>query len=88
MFPDTLDNAKVLYFTPRGDYGIRTLTDGNEWFRVCYLAICKYGNSQEYYLFECNEDYGVESDYSCDSAEECMELGKSLCGCGIDWLNH
>ena len=52
MFPDTLDNAKVLYFTPRGDYGIRTLTDGNEWFRVSYLAICKYGNLKEYYLFE------------------------------------
>ena len=85
MFPDKLDNAKVLFFTSRGDYGTRYLTNGEEWFHACYLAICQYEDSPEYYLFECNEDFEVESDYDCESAEACMALAENLSSRKIEW---
>ena len=44
MFPNTLDNAKVLYYT-----------DGKVADYIKYLAICKYQNrKEEYYLFRCD----------------------------------
>jgi nuclear transport factor 2 (NTF2) superfamily protein len=72
VFPSTLDNAEVLFYTPKGDYGKMYYTNGKVAAKFAYLAICKYKDSNGYYLFMCNEDYEVETDSLMDSIEECM----------------
>ena len=44
-FPDYLDNAKVLYFTPKGNYGDLYYDDGTIAAHFTYMAICKYEKS-------------------------------------------
>ena len=46
MFPDKLDNAKVLYYTPKGDYGAMYYDTGEVAAYFEYLAICKYENAR------------------------------------------
>ena len=77
MFPNELDGAKVLYYTPQDDYGLIKFTNGEiaEYFR--YLAICKYSKDENYYLFCCNEKYEVVSDWLETSIEECMAAASS-----------
>lgn len=74
MFPDVLDGAKVLFYTPKDDYGIMYDTTGNVVAHFKYLSICKYENGEGYYLFKCNEEYEVVSDSLWDSIEMCCGL--------------
>ena len=85
MFPDLLDGAKVLFYSPKGDYGIISDTEGNMVSYIKYLAICKYSNSV-YYLFRCNEKYEVETDSLWSSVEKCMNVASSLCDKKISWI--
>ena len=85
MFPDILDGAKVLFFTSKDGYGVMFDTDGNEVSQFKYFAICKYDNCDEYYLFKCNEEYEVESDFVCDSIETCMNIAYDQYGNEIMW---
>ena len=62
IFPETLDNAHVLYFTPQASYGTVCFTTGKIADHICYLAICKYENDNNYYLFGCDSNYDVVSD--------------------------
>ena len=72
-FPDTLDNAQVLFYTPKGDYGKLLYDDGTIVAHFAYLAICKYPGDSGFYLFMCNENYEVETDDLYNSINECME---------------
>ena len=74
MFPDTLDNAKVLYYTPKGNYGDLFYDNGTIAAHFIYMAICKYEKAEGFYLFLCNEDFEVETDELYDSVEECMNV--------------
>ncbi len=71
-FPDYLDNAKVLYYTPKGNYGDLYYDDGTIAAHFNYMAICKYEKSDGYYLFMCNENFEVETDTLWNSIEQCM----------------
>lgn len=73
-FPDTLDNAKVLFYTPKGNYGELLYDDGTIAAHFAYLAICKYDGDNGFYLFKCNENYKVETDNLFDSINECMGI--------------
>ena len=73
MFPTELDGADVLYYTPRGDYGAIKHPDGNVADYYHYLAICKYPKDDNYYLFCCNENYEVVSDWMAGSIEDCKK---------------
>ena len=73
IFPDTLDNATVLYFTPKGDYGDLFNEDGTAAAHFSYLAICKYDGDSGFYLFKCNENFEVETDDLFNTIEECMQ---------------
>jgi len=86
MFPDVLDGAKVLLFTPKDDYGIMYDTTGNAVAYFKYLSICKYGNREGYYLFKCNEEYEVVSDSLWDSIEMCMSVANASYGGNILWV--
>lgn len=72
-FPDTLDNAKVLFYTPKGNYGDLFWDDGTIAAHYSYLAICKYDGDNGFYLFKCNGNYEVETDNLFDSINECMK---------------
>lgn len=86
MFPDVLDGAKVLFFTPKDDYGIMYDTTGNAAAYFKYLSICKYDNGEGYYLFKCNEEYEVVSDSLWESIEMCMGVANTSYGGNILWI--
>lgn len=87
MFPKALDGAKVLYYTPKGNYGEICNSAGEIADHIKYLAICKYPNSNtEYYLFRCNEKYDVISDFDFTDIADCMEIAKSSYSGNITWI--
>ncbi len=87
IFPDTLDNAMVLFFTPKGNYGEMFNDDGTIAAHYSYLAICKYFDDNSFYLFMCNEDFAVETDAVFDTINECMRAKKGNDGGEIRWVN-
>ena len=86
MFPAELDNAKVLYYTPQDDYGVIRYPSGEVADFYRYLAICTYFRDGEYYLFCCNENYEVVSDWPEHSIEKCMEVAASSYKENIQWI--
>ena len=77
MFPSELDGAKVLYYTPEWDYGAQKFPNGDIVDRFRYLAICKYIDDEQYYLFFCDESYEVINDRLANTVEACMRLAAS-----------
>lgn len=87
MFPEELDGAKVLYYTPKDNYGYIYYSNGDIANNVKFLAICKYQNEkEEYYLFRCDENYEVVGDSVWNSIEECMNIANSSHGGNILWI--
>ena len=74
MFPIELDGARVLYYTQQDNYGAIRYPNGEIADYYHYLAICKYVKENAYYLFCCNENYEVVSDWVGSSVEACMKL--------------
>ena len=74
IFPDVLDNAKVLFYTPKGDYGDLFYDEGTVASHFAYLAICKYEKDNSFCLFKCNENFEVETDELWSTIEECMRM--------------
>ena len=72
MFPDYLDGAKVLEYTEPGHFGFITDYDdaGNPFEReIRYLSLCAYTGAPDCYLFYCDENFEVISDFFGDTAE-------------------
>ena len=89
MFPRRLDDAIVLFYTVKGQYGKMYYTNGNVAAEFSYLAICKYENSAGYYLFMCNENYDVETDSLWNSVDECMRIAQTNCEDKfIEWIKR
>ena len=78
LFPDYLDNAKVLYYVELNTKDQLLYTDGSVASDICFYAICKYENDNKYYLFACDEKREVVSDYLLDSIEECKVCASDL----------
>lgn len=76
MFPATLDNAEVLFYTPADNYGSICCPDGScvHYFR--YLAICRYSNSEDYYLFCCDAEFEVVCDSVWSNIDECKKIAE------------
>ena len=74
FFPDFLDGARVLFYTPKGNYGDLYYDDGTIAAHFSYLAICKYDkqNGNGFYVFMCNENYEVETDQLFDTIDDCF----------------
>ena len=85
-FPKILDDACVLYYTPQDDYGTVRYTTGEIADYIHYLAICKYEDDIEYYLFGCNAEYEVVSDWPLESVEQCMLVAKNSHDRVISWV--
>lgn len=89
MFPNVLDGAEVLYYTPCDDFGEIYWDNGEIAHHVKYLAICKYPNKEnEFYLFRCDEQYEVVGDALWDSIEMCMGVANSSHGGKIIWIEN
>lgn len=86
MFPEMLDGARVLYYTPYDDFGKIYWDNGEVAYYVKYLAICKYPNNGEFYLFRCDEEFEVVGDSAWDSIEMCMGVANSSHGGEIIWI--
>ena len=61
-FPKELDGAKVLYYSGKGNFAPVCYPGGEIAHHVFYLAICKYENDEEYYIFHCDENLEVVAD--------------------------
>ena len=61
-----------MYYTPQDDYGAVCYPDGEVAAFIRYLAICKYDEDDLCYLFCCDENYEVVSDWLHTSIQECM----------------
>jgi len=85
MFPLSLDNAKVLYYTQENDYGAIRFPNGEIADTFKYLAICKFENDESYYLFCCNKNFEVVSDTLWQSIEKCMSVASSYKE-NIEWI--
>lgn len=87
MFPKILDNAEVLYYTVKDDFGEIYYSTGEAFDVVKYLAICKYPNTENaYYLFQVNDSYEVIGDFLLDTTDECMRVAKSFYSGNIFWI--
>lgn len=87
MFPKILDNAVVLYYTPKDDFGTIYYDTGEVLDYVRYLAICKYPNTANaYYLFRVNDRFEVIGDSLWDNIDECMGVALSSHGGNILWI--
>ena len=87
MFPETLDGAKVLYYTTHDDFGVIYWDNGEIASCIKYLAICKYSNkNNEFYIFCCDEEYEVVGDSLWESIEMCMGAANSLRGEQVVWI--
>ena len=86
MFPTKLDDAEVLYYTPKDYYGTLQYPNGeiSDYYR--YLAICKYPDSKEYYLFCCDENFEVVFDWIDRSVKDCMRMAASSYKENIIWI--
>ena len=71
-FPNTLNTSKVLFYTPKGNYG-RVIYDDGTKERISYLAICKSDLNSGFYLYKCNKKYQIESEDLFNSIDECMK---------------
>lgn len=85
-FPKVLDNACVLYYTLQDNYGTVCDTTGEIADYIRYLAICKYENDSQYYLFGCNAEYEVVTDSPWESIEQCMLVAKNSHDRIISWI--
>lgn len=89
MFPNTLDGANVLYYTPYDNFGEIYWDNGEIAHYVKYLAICKYPNKDDgFYLFECDAQYEVVGDSLWDNIEMCMGVANSSHGGHILWIKN
>lgn len=86
LFPDQLDGAKVIYYTPKDNFGEMYYDTGEIAAYFKYLAICKYDNDELYYLFKCNENMEVESDSLWHSVDECMGVANRSYNGNIIWI--
>ena len=86
MFPTELDNAKVLFYTPQDNYGAIEYPNGEIADNYHYLAICTYPKYNNYYLFCCNENYEVVSDWYESSIEDCMKVAAHSYKENICWI--
>ena len=87
MFPKTLDDAEVIYYTAKSTFREVYYSTGEIYDTVYYLAICKYPNtSDEYYLFGCNDTFEVVEDSVWGSISTCMEVASNSFEFDIQWL--
>ena len=71
-FPKELDGAKVLYFTDRGTFYPVYYVGGAVAHNVIYLAVCKYDNDEDFYIFHLDENLEVVAD-DCFDRETCRK---------------
>lgn len=72
-FPKELDGAKVLYYSERGNFEPVYYPGGEIAHNISYLAVCKYDNDEEYYVFHCDGSLEVVADDCLPSLEVCMK---------------
>ncbi|MBE6790622.1 MAG: hypothetical protein E7535_05460 [Ruminococcaceae bacterium] len=85
-FPKILDGARVLYYTQQDYYGTVRYTTGEIAEYIRYLVICKYEKDAQYYLFGCNAEYEVVSDFPSVSVEQCMLIAENSYERDVSWI--
>ncbi len=86
MFPAMLDGARILFYTPKGEYGVVRYTTGEILDNINYYAIGKYDKDECIYLFGCNADFEVISDSVWEGVEECQRVAQTSCNKVISWV--
>jgi|GEM_PF-1852404 len=72
-----LDGAEVIVISKKGDFGvIKYADDSMKPILVKYLAICKYENDKNIFLFLCNDKIEVEQDSIFDTVDDAKNYAK------------
>lgn len=87
MFPSYINGAKVLFYTSKDYFGVVDYKDEQKIIDINYLAICRYGNDEEYYLFFCDNNFTEVGDYCFDTVEECKAVAEKSNG-NIIWIQN
>jgi hypothetical protein len=74
--PNFLDGALVIEFAVNQSFGLYQ-TESGKFLKIKYLAICTYGNDNEFYIFACDENNEVIGDTVHTSKEEARIFAKS-----------
>ena len=83
MCPDFLDGARVLEYTEKGHFGFITDYDEKDTpveKEICFLAVCQYDGSPEYYIFSCDCCFDVIADgcfWSIGICKTCHEFSET-----------
>ncbi len=88
MFPKYLDNATVIEYTPKGEYGFVDMVEYGEIVeteQIVYYAIAKYNNDNRLYSFGCNELFEVISDFVWDNIDELKRGLLVMLGQNLIW---
>ena len=74
--PDYIDDAKVIKWSWSGEtpFGIIENIGEDEITEVFGLAICRYGDSSNFYRFSCDKNWQIVQDSYCDSIEKAIEF--------------
>jgi predicted double-glycine peptidase len=92
--PNELDGAKVIVYTkntPNNNYGTVDSIDENNVVlgekNITALAICKYANCEECYLFSCDSHWEVIGDTFHNTIAEAKSWAKiSFSVNELDWI--
>lgn len=71
-----IDGARVLEISTPGDYGFSELPAGRR-VQLTRLAICRYGDSGELYLFACDKSLEVRGDSIHASIQEAKQFAQT-----------
>lgn len=85
MFPNTLDGADVIFYSPKSTYGKIIHTTGELYDVISFYAICRYAGEEICYLFGCNEAFEVISDTAFNDLEECKRAVRASLGKDVNW---
>ena len=83
-FPDTLDGAKVFFWAQLPEKETLYYEDGGVWAEIAYYAICKYKNLETCYLFKCDGNFEVRSDWDFLSENDCKNV---FGGEDLNWIS-
>lgn len=68
-----IDGAAVIYYTEPNNFGYVEYEDG-ALLQIQRLAICRYDQEDQYYVFACDSEFNVLGDTVHSSVEDAMKF--------------
>src|ERR1044072_6757814 len=70
--PETVGTAKSLFFA-EAEQPFATVERSGKEIAIVYLLLCKITGKEEYYVYGCDVNFEVHTDYYFDTLEDALE---------------